>query len=356
MECFRIDESGYTGFDLLNVEQRFQGASAIAIEDSEAAKLIQTHFPNLQASELKYRALSRRPANHPRLLGLLRDLHANHKCVTYICDKRYLLTLMLVDYGIEPFYYERGLDLYADGRNYAMGSLLYTIGPTFFGSSEFDELLVAFQQAVKDKSQLSRIRLTSAVRNLAWEELPEVLGPLAECSPECWAAIATPGVNTDAALIVLQSLISRMEVMADGPYRVEHDQSKNLLTYHPLVQRFIEHDVEIEFRPTEIAAMRFPLKLTQVTQIDSKTSPAVQVADVMIGAAIEAANNMTGLRVGGLNPEEVMALYSGNQIIHMVPSVDFEEQKRFRKGTQSSEMIDYFAENFSDHDASGKVG
>ena len=33
MECFRIDESGYTGFDLLNRQQRLQGAAAIAISD-----------------------------------------------------------------------------------------------------------------------------------------------------------------------------------------------------------------------------------------------------------------------------------------------------------------------------------
>lgn len=45
MECFRIDESGYTGFDLLNPEQRFQGATAIAIEDDEARRLIREHFP-----------------------------------------------------------------------------------------------------------------------------------------------------------------------------------------------------------------------------------------------------------------------------------------------------------------------
>ena len=76
MECFRIDESGYTGFDLLNSDQ---------------------HFPRLQAHELKYRALSRRPANHPRLLSLQRDLLSNYKCVTYVCDKRYLLVLMFVD-------------------------------------------------------------------------------------------------------------------------------------------------------------------------------------------------------------------------------------------------------------------
>ena len=86
MECFRIDESGYTGFDLLNAEQRFQGATAIAIDDDEASRLIREHFPTLQASELKYRALARRPANHPRLIALQRDLLTHHKCVTYVCD------------------------------------------------------------------------------------------------------------------------------------------------------------------------------------------------------------------------------------------------------------------------------
>ncbi|WP_228706059.1 MULTISPECIES: hypothetical protein [unclassified Marinobacter] len=35
MGCFRIDESGYTGFGLLNPEQRFQGATAVAITDED---------------------------------------------------------------------------------------------------------------------------------------------------------------------------------------------------------------------------------------------------------------------------------------------------------------------------------
>jgi len=79
----------------------------------------------------------------------------------------------------------------------------------------------------------------AAARATRWRELPEALGPLAQyAAPECLSAIATPGVNTDAALVVLQSLISRMEVIADGVYLVEHDQSKNLLTYHELLQRF----------------------------------------------------------------------------------------------------------------------
>jgi len=63
-----------------------------------------------------------------------------------------------------------------------------------------------------------------------------------------------------------------MEVTADGPYRVEHDQSKNLRAYHDLLQRFIDHDHEVEFRQSKIATIKFPLKLTEVTQVDSKTS------------------------------------------------------------------------------------
>ncbi|QFT34098.1 hypothetical protein FIV00_26620 [Labrenzia sp. THAF82] len=346
-ECFRIDESGYTGYDILNSDQRFQGASAVAISDEEAARLIKEYFPRLQAPELKYRSLSRRKSNHQRLLSLQRDLLTQYKSVTYICDKHYLLVLMFVDYAVEPFYYERGMNFYADGQNYAMASLLTLAGPSLLGQPAFDNLLIAFQNAVKEKTPPALKTLVKAARATQWSEFPEALGPLAQfAAPECLKALANPGVDTDAALVVLQSLISRMEVMSDGPYRVEHDQSKNLLRYNELLQRFIDHDQDIEFRQTQIASIKFPLKLTEVTQVDSKASPAVQLADVMIGAAIEAANNMTGLRSGGLDPEILMSLYAENQFIHLMPSIDFEEQRRFREGTQASEVIDYFAANF----------
>ena len=348
MECFRIDESGYTGFDLLNPDQPFQGASGVAISDEDAARLIKEYFPRLQAPEIKYRSLSRRPGNHERLISLQRDVLTHFKSVTYVCDKRFLLVLMFVDYAVEPFYYERGINFYENGQNYAMASLLTMAGPTLLGQASFDNLLVAFQHAAKEKTPAALNALVAAARATRWQEFPEGLGPLAQyAAPECLSAIATPGVNTDAALVVLQSLISRMEAMADGAYRVEHDQSKNLLTYHDLLQRFIDHDQEIEFRQTAIASLKFPLKLTGVLQVDSKASPAVQLADVMIGAAIEAANNMTGLRPGGPDPEAVMSLYADHQFIHLIPSLDFEEQRRFRQGTQASELIDYFSANFA---------
>jgi len=347
MECFRIDESGYTGFDLLNVDQPFQGAAAIAISDDDAARLIKEHFPKLQAAELKYSSITRKTSNHPRILALHRDVLLGYKCVTYVCDKRFLLLLMFLDYAVEPFYFERGLNFYEDGQNYSLASLLYAAGPTLFGRAQFDTLQVAFQRAMKEKSMESLVDLVDAARKTNWQQLPEALGPLARyAAPECLSAIATPGVSTDAAFVVLQSLISRMEEMASGPYSVEHDRSKNLLTYHDLLQRYINHDQEIEFRQSEIARIKFPLKLKSVTQVDSKSSPAVQLADVLIGATMEAAKIITGHREVGLNAEAVMSAYAEDQLIHLLPSVDFEAQKRFRSGTQADEVIDYFGHHF----------
>lgn len=345
-ECFSIDESGYTGFDLLNAEQRFQGAAAVSISDHEAAQLIREHFPRLQAPELKYHALARRPGYRQPLMDLQRAVLSQHKCVTYVCDKRFLLMLMFLDYAVEPFYYERGHDFYQDGQNYALASLLYTAGPSLLGKTAFDDLLAAFQRAVKYKTQQALNSLVIAARQLNWRKLPEALGPLALGSPECLSAIAAPEVSTDAAMVVLQSLISRMEVMSAEPYRVEHDQSKNLLRYHELLQSYIDHQNEVEFRQTQIGSIRFPLKLSSISQVDSKTSPAVQIADVMIGAAIEAANGLAGLRTPLLNPQAVMSLYGNDQFIHLVPSIDFDKQKQLRKGTQAAEMIDYFAQHF----------
>ncbi len=347
MECFRIDESGYTGFDLLNSEQPFQGATAIAIDDEEARHLIRKHFPKLQAEELKYRALARRPANHPRLMALQRDVLSQHKCVTYVCNKRYLLLLLFLDYAAEPFYYERGVDFYEDGHNYELASLLYTVGPTSLGQGALDRVLRSFQRAVKEKTPAALADLVQAARASKWQELPEALGPLAKyAAPECLRAIATPGVSTDAAMVVLQSLISRTEALAIGPYRIEHDQSKNLMTYHELLQRYVDHKDVVNFRLSEITSFSFPLKLQSVSQVDSKASPAVQIADVMIGAAIEAANTLSGQRAGALSAKDVISLYADQQLIYLLPSIDFENDRRFRQGTNAAQVIDYFAMHF----------
>ena len=348
MECFRVDESGYTGYDLLNDDQRFQGAAAIAIDNADAERLIKVHFPRLKAGELKYKAISRRSAYHSPLRELHQVVLNDYKCVTSVCDKRFLLALMFLDCAVEPFYFERNFDFYENGQNYAMASLLYRAGPAVLGESELATLFSAFQRAVKNKTSESLLELVAAARRTRWQQLPEVLGPLAKyAAPECLGTITANNVNTDAVPVVLQSLMSRTEVLAEGPYRIEHDESKRLVAYHEFFRRLIEHREKKEFRTNQETTLKFPLKLTEIKYVKSEISAAVQLADVLIGIAIDAANHLAGLRSGGLDPEEVFSVYQDQQLICLAPDLDFEAQRRFREGSQSSELIDYFAQNFA---------
>lgn len=291
--------------------------------------------------------MARRERYRQPLIELQRTVLSQFKCTTCVADKRFLLCLMFMDYAVEPFYFERDIDFYQDGQSHSFASLLYRAGPVLLGDGALERILLAFQQAMKQKSIRANTQLVEAVQSANWNQLPEALGPLAEASQACLKSIMSPRVSTDAAPVLLLALITRMEVQSTGPYQVRHDRSDNLSRYHDLLLQYINHDHEAEFKHSEIATLRFPLKLREVAQVDSKTSPAVQVADVMAGAAIEAANALAGRSQRGINPDEVLGLYRDDQIIHYLPSIDFEQEKQFRSGTQASAMLDYFSKHFS---------
>lgn len=68
----------------------------------------------------------------------------------------------------------------------------------------------------------------------------------------------------------------------------------------------------------------------------------MQLADLMIGAAIEATNALTRQRAGALDAQEGAVLYADHHPIHMLPLIDYDQQKRFRQRTQAPQAIDYF--------------
>jgi hypothetical protein len=344
MECFSIDESGYTGFDLLNMDQTFQGASAICIDPNEAQRLINEYFPELRSVELKYSSLARKEKKLERLIELQKDLLNNYKSVTYVCSKRYLLILMFLDYAVEPFYYARGHNFYENGQNYSLGSLLYYVGAPLLGSG-FNDILSAFQAAMRLKTVDSIQVLIKNVRNVKWDNLPEAFGPIANECPDCIASILNEDTSTDAAMVVLQSLISRLEVISDGPYCIEHDRSENLKQYNSIIDKYINHQESIEFDATEITKIKFPLRLTSVTQVESKTNLGVQLADILIGSAIHVSKLLISKERSDY-VDKVISLYKDNQIIHMLPDLNFDEQRKFRSGSQANQMIDYFDKNF----------
>lgn len=80
---------------------------------------------------------------------------------------------------------------------------------------------------------------------------------------------------------------------------------------------------EVDRQPA-ITNFKLYLKLTEVTKVNSKNGPAIQLADLMIGAALEPGNIMTGHRTEGLDPDDLLLLFKDDQLIHMLRDLDFE--------------------------------
>src|SRR5688500_19145835 len=52
-----LDESGYTGPDLINVDQPFFVVASTTVNNADAAKLLQQAFPKYQADEFKFKQI-----------------------------------------------------------------------------------------------------------------------------------------------------------------------------------------------------------------------------------------------------------------------------------------------------------
>jgi len=336
MTVFYMDESGFTGADLLQKLQPFQGASALCISPEDARYLIRQHFPKLKAPELKFSSLIKRDTNLKPLYELQQDLLANFPCVICVADKRFILILLFVTHAVEPWYHARGENLLRDGRHFMMASMAYFAGPALLGN-DFELILRRFQQAMREKTDAAILALTDTIRTVKWTVLSELLGPLATGCPECIGEILDKDTTTDASFIILNALISRTEVMTPGEYRVEHDRSKNLLQYNHHLSCFINCD--------QPASVSYPLKLTEVSQVDSLDSPGVQLCDVLVGGCIRALQDQ--IRDGKTGFYSPARLYEAHHFIGFKAESDFTRDNVFRKGGQNAEYVDFISKVLS---------
>jgi len=253
---------------------------------------------------------------------------------------------MFLDTCVEPAFYERGINFYKDGQNYSLASLLHYTAPVHWGQENFDELLYLFQRAMRSKSHVAIQALVEKAKSLRGRELSENLLPLAMEAPECIREITTSPTNTDAAYIVIMSLISHIEKFVEQPYEIIHDRSENLLQYERVLSKLASATFTESFRQTQITTLRFPLNLSHVSQIDSRSSRCIQLADVLIGGMIEYSNSLTGQVAKTDYNQAVLGLYGDVNLIHLLPNLNFQEAKRFREGTSAGDFIDFFAKNF----------
>jgi hypothetical protein len=140
-----FDESGFTGYNLLDPLQPIFAIASADIAEDQAREILRDSFPRYRGTEFKFsniwgsnsRAGLLRFAAH---LERLRDL-----AFIYMADKRFAVLTKIVDFLIEPYVTDGGYDFYADGFCWKYVNYIY-FGLTQFAPPELLDALLRHYQ------------------------------------------------------------------------------------------------------------------------------------------------------------------------------------------------------------------
>lgn len=348
MKTIYMDESGYTGYDLLNINQPFQAASSLMINEEQAKKLVEEYFPKRQGEELKHQKLKSSKSYWNSLLEVQKIMLDNFMGFTYICNKKYLLILRFLDDCVEPYYYNKGINFFKDGQNYALASLLYYTTGTFWGKNQFENLLYCYQRASKNKTLFNINFLVDQAKLLIGNELSEILIPLSTNEDCCLSGILKRDNTTDIVDVVILSLISHLEKFIDEKYEIIHDTSLKLLSYKKVFEDLTQILDKKSYQITDTTKVFFPLKLQSIEQKDSKASFSIQLADLLVGGAVEHYKAQNDLVAKNGYNQKVIESYNNINLLTMFPNIDFESTKKSKQNNQSYEFVDFIAQKLTE--------
>lgn len=318
--CF-FDEAGYTGRNLLDIDQPVFSLASHIFSDELSEELRAKSFHKVQANELKYSALSRRDNGKQFLLAFFREL-LNFKDLIKIAvfHKQFTLLTKLVDLLIEPAMRKDGFDLVDRGGNIAFSNLLFYVVPASEGDAFFVEFLTLFQKMILDQTVESYDRFFDAVldrnyRNSLAEDVlvPSLCGAKQRVGKEI---LEISNYTLDVAPTSFVTLVGlwRKQLGNEVDISVIHDTSSSMVREKQMWDRITSSEMPKITFGYDIRTVEFPIVVSNTEAGDSKLVEGIQLADLICGGMTEAASAVIRNDVIGRDKylEEIIEIFNGD--------------------------------------------
>lgn len=302
MTTIYIDESGFTGDDLYNPEQRYFVIASTVIGDEEAEQVLRKCFPRYQGQEFKFTNIWKRGTNRNGLRALATELPAlSDRVFTFIVDKRFSLLVKIFDYLVEPAVYAAGNDWYADGW-----------GMRYMNSVHRDLLLHGSEALYDDTVRLWDVFARSPSEDTITAFSDHVNRTVAASDPPLssmfdllrrgliWFRADNPRLEDfeDSSEIQITSVFSsiiRWRQQRPEDFKLVHDESSAFLKQRGMWDAMLRDDVEPQRLPlSDGTSVELPIRVRSTTGVRSQDSAAVQLCDVLAGFAAKAAPGLGG--------------------------------------------------------------
>jgi hypothetical protein len=289
MTAFRhifVDESGYTGPNLLDPSQPVLAMASLCCDEGKCKDFKDRIFGNSRTSELKYSSLSKSGTGRAKVVNFLRELSGAPEIVKVaIAHKRYALVGKMVDLIIEPAMNMNGSDLYDRGANIALTNVMFGL----LGNGSHDALLERFQRMMRtlEFSDFEEFAGELFREQFDDEDIEQFIAffraGILEVGP---SILVDPSKTLDLAFTLAFTLASlwRRDIPAEEGIRFVHDVSSIMAYNRAIWDAAVDTAVPKQEIGYDTRTHMFPIAINETVAEDSKDSIGVQLADVVSGA------------------------------------------------------------------------
>jgi hypothetical protein len=294
-----LDESGFTGEDLLNEAQPVFVLASTVLSEEESRRIHGNFFADVRARELKHSTLAKTAKGRSRVLRFLRAVRAlEGQCATYVVHKEFCLLSKLVDWWVESGMHEKGFDFYRDGANLAFTNVCFFCLRTFESPGFLRETLRLFQKMMRYRTKGAYVEFWSGLRRkmkrcrketrqiLEYFDLSErILGPR--------HFLGLPDKALDISVTTAVESIAHWRNTTDEDLEVIHDNSSVMAREKWIWDAVVAQNVpHAAFRRGD-RVVKYPLNVANTILGDSANFAQLQFCDILAGATATWARSLT---------------------------------------------------------------
>lgn len=288
-----FDESGNTGQDLLNKDQKVFVLSSVRFDNVEIETLTSLFKT---ASEIHFKNLKNSQYGRDKIIEFINhELITENNIICSVSNKEYVVVAQIVDQLIETFFHKKGVDIYQYGTNLTYTNCIYYFGNHFWNKELYLKFLNLFVAMIRNKDSESIVNFYQSAYDLynsGREDYYQILEPILESQRYIKEIInAVTKYTLDVTLSSFMVLCDKWYKSINTKVNIIFDNSKQIEYYQDYItfcRNICATNTEVGFGSRK---MTFPAQIEKMELVDSSDNLSVQFADLVASTIAFVYNN-----------------------------------------------------------------
>lgn len=284
-----FDESGFTGFNLLDSNQPIFAVASTDVVPTAAETILRESFPVYRGDEFKFTNIWR-SNNRRGLVEFGRRLSAlGTHAFSWAMDKKFVVLTKIVDFLIEPYITNAGYDFYSDGFCWKYTNYIH-FGLTQFAPPELlDSLVRSYQEFSRDPSPegLRNLRCHLDIMAASAEEPVRIFLEQMALGANLFTRyhnLETFQGSDELQVTSMLAVVAHWRQLYPEDFAAVHDASSNFFRRRDLWERMTNNNVPAQMHPLgDGTFVQFPLRVVSTTPVDSRNNYEIQFCDILAG-------------------------------------------------------------------------